>query len=461
MYIARFDTDRGEWLQAIATTHTTASVGEAASQWWEELGRLLCRAVRDVPESTIARRISLDERRQLHQMVSVAAPVAQEQRVRYVFGVLTRLDRIRGGTIDIPLSPKEHDQWSITASSLRFSTRDVALSINGSPIICDLRIFPVLDELLADAALRGAALSYQIHVRSVALDTEVVRAMRKATLVLEARLGASSQIVQWQDRLARHAGLARAITEEFVMVDTPEAARAIESVLRMRFETQFEAFRFSVPDLTFQPQAHDEAVGVGVHSHELDALSPAALCSAAMSSTELEAALMWKPSRRLQSLLPVASDEGYVNSDDLAADTSASLNVPVPYEGTEPFAFVSYKRGDFNVIAPVLRLIEEHGRNVWYDRGIPGGAEWDAVIEERVRRCQLLIVFVSNAAIASKYVRREVKFADALSIPVLSIRLEDLQLSHGLGMLLTQYQMLNVSAPDFAERLGAALRHLA
>jgi hypothetical protein len=71
-----------------------------------------------------------------------------------------------------------------------------------------------------------------------------------------------------------------------------------------------------------------------------------------------------------------------------------------------------------------------------------------------------VLLFVSSGAIESKYVRREVKYADALDIPLLSVLLEETPLGHGLGMLVTQYQMLDVQAPDFAKRMRTAVQSL-
>lgn len=81
------------------------------------------------------------------------------------------------------------------------------------------------------------------------------------------------------------------------------------------------------------------------------------------------------------------------------------------------------------------------------------------VIEEKLTESYLVLVFVSATAINSKYVRREIKYADAIDKPVLSIQLEQTKLSHGLGMLLTQYQMLDVGENDFQQRALSAVTY--
>jgi len=131
-----------------------------------------------------------------------------------------------------------------------------------------------------------------------------------------------------------------------------------------------------------------------------------------------------------------------------------------PYDGDEPYIFVSYKRDDLERITPVLQRINSWGYRVWYDKGIPGGAEWDALIEQKLKGCILMLFFVSRGSVESKYCRREVKYTDQLNKPILSIRMEPVELAHGLEMLLTQYQMVDVGAQDFSGEIKRALQYL-
>lgn len=110
-------------------------------------------------------------------------------------------------------------------------------------------------------------------------------------------------------------------------------------------------------------------------------------------------------------------------------------------------------------VRPILHRVHGWGYRIWYDRGIPGGAEWDALIEERLKRCAMLLFFVSRGSVDSKYCRREVKYVDQLNKPILSVRLEPAELTHGLEMLLTQYQMVDASAENFAAEMERALRY--
>jgi hypothetical protein len=99
------------------------------------------------------------------------------------------------------------------------------------------------------------------------------------------------------------------------------------------------------------------------------------------------------------------------------------------------------------------------GYRIWYDKGIPGGAEWDALIEERIQRCAVVVLFLSQAAVQSKFVRREVKFADSLDKSIVAIRLDrDIVASNGMAMLLQQYQAIDAATAFVAEDVDRALR---
>ena len=67
------------------------------------------------------------------------------------------------------------------------------------------------------------------------------------------------------------------------------------------------------------------------------------------------------------------------------------------------------------------------------------------------------MLFLTETALESKFVRREVKFADAINKPIVTLSLEPVELKYGLQMLLTQYQMLaadRVTASEIGIALG-------
>ena len=165
-----------------------------------------------------------------------------------------------------------------------------------------------------------------------------------------------------------------------------------------------------------------------------------------------------------EKLPPPAAQDGPPRSDATTAwpsEKPAVVSPPAPYDGTEHFIFVSYKREDIPRITLFLHRLVEWGYKFWYDRGIPGGAEWDALIEEKISQCGIFLVFLSEAAVQSKWVRREIKFADSENRPILGIRLDkNLELKHGLKVVMNQYQMIDASDTDFSEELRKAIEYV-
>jgi len=172
-----------------------------------------------------------------------------------------------------------------------------------------------------------------------------------------------------------------------------------------------------------------------------------------------------------QAVLRFQIDHGHTSRDGLVGPGTRQLLTrkfidergPAIFERmNDPslYIFVSYRREDMSRIAAVLDSIGGWGFRVWYDKkGIPGSAKFDALIEERVAGCTLCLVFISNAAVESKWVQREVKFADHCEKPILVIMLEEAKLAHGLNMLLSQRQMLDASEPTFLTELRRAIEY--
>ena len=83
------------------------------------------------------------------------------------------------------------------------------------------------------------------------------------------------------------------------------------------------------------------------------------------------------------------------------------------------------------------------------------------MIEEKVSHCKILLVFLSEAAVDSKWVRREIKFADSENRPILGIRLDkNVELKHGLKVVMNQYQMIDASNMDFSDELRKAIEYV-
>ena len=83
----------------------------------------------------------------------------------------------------------------------------------------------------------------------------------------------------------------------------------------------------------------------------------------------------------------------------------------IPYEGDEPFVFVSYAHKDTNMVLPLIRGLHDRGVRVWYDGGVEVGNEWPDYIAEHMEKSYCVLAFVSRNFGDSNNCRQEINFA--------------------------------------------------
>jgi len=87
-------------------------------------------------------------------------------------------------------------------------------------------------------------------------------------------------------------------------------------------------------------------------------------------------------------------------------------------------AFISYSREDGRAFVDRLhRALRAQGKDVWVDRRIPGGAEWEAEIHENIRRSDAFVFVISPGAFNPQgYCLRELDHAIELGKRILPLQ---------------------------------------
>ena len=111
-----------------------------------------------------------------------------------------------------------------------------------------------------------------------------------------------------------------------------------------------------------------------------------------------------------------------------------------PYEGTDPYLFISYAHRDYDRIEPILRELAARGYRFWYDEGIDPGTEWPESIARHLENSSACLSFITPHSAASNNCRREIHFALSRNIPLLTVYLEETKISSGLEMQLSSNQ---------------------
>ena len=129
-----------------------------------------------------------------------------------------------------------------------------------------------------------------------------------------------------------------------------------------------------------------------------------------------------------------------------------------PYEGDEPYIFVSYGRKDRDRVFSLLDALHDKGYRIWRDEGgIPWGVRWMQTIEDHITRAAVCLVFWSEASAASQHCEAETTEMVSEQKPIVTVFLDDTPVTSGLRMYLRRFQTVELadfgSDADFIERL--------
>lgn len=111
-----------------------------------------------------------------------------------------------------------------------------------------------------------------------------------------------------------------------------------------------------------------------------------------------------------------------------------------PYEGNEPYIFISYSHQDCDEVFSVVERLTADGYRVWYDEGIHPGSEWPEIIAHHLNNCTVCMAFISSHSLESHNCRREINFAIHKQKCFISVVVEDCQMSPGMEMQLSTCQ---------------------
>ena len=114
-----------------------------------------------------------------------------------------------------------------------------------------------------------------------------------------------------------------------------------------------------------------------------------------------------------------------------------------PYDGSEPYIFISYAHKDKNKVFRTISRLQQEGYRVWYDEGIDPGTEWDENIAQHIMNCGYLIAFISGNYIGSDNCKDEINLARDLNKDRLLVYLEPTTLPLGMSMRLHRLQAIH------------------
>lgn len=105
--------------------------------------------------------------------------------------------------------------------------------------------------------------------------------------------------------------------------------------------------------------------------------------------------------------------------------------------------FISYSRKDIERANSLKQLIEGMGFNVWLDLlGITAGEEWPTKLAEAINECDVVLMLISEASVASDYCLKEIIYAKKKNKPIVGLRLDDTPLPDKVEFMLGDVQQI-------------------
>ena len=111
------------------------------------------------------------------------------------------------------------------------------------------------------------------------------------------------------------------------------------------------------------------------------------------------------------------------------------------YSGFKKYIFISYAHKDKEIVTNILSKLQDFGTRFWFDEGLEHGVEWADRIAKKIEESICFLVFLSKNSLSEEsFVRNEIHMASTLKKNILSIYIDDIQLSGGTQLLIGKFQ---------------------
>jgi len=78
------------------------------------------------------------------------------------------------------------------------------------------------------------------------------------------------------------------------------------------------------------------------------------------------------------------------------------------YTGDEPYLFISYSHRDTAQVYPILDALYDRKYRIWYDESCETGNDFRDELRQRIKKCEAVILFVSEASMSSPFCGMEI-----------------------------------------------------
>jgi hypothetical protein len=139
-----------------------------------------------------------------------------------------------------------------------------------------------------------------------------------------------------------------------------------------------------------------------------------------------------------------------------------NLSEPIVLIRTSTSAFLSYAREDAELAEAVTHALDEQRISLWRDiSGIPGGTEWRDSLVTAFAKAQALVLLMSEKALQSTWVRRELEYADSKGLPIVPVVTREVEIPDWFGLQFGGVQRVAINPADLAKnsaKLASTIR---
>ena len=406
-------------------------------------------------EVTLSKRVVFTPGEGITVLLQVLAPARLENQLRDIFTY-----------INAPPGPK-------SLMVLPQNDTDLQRLLDEAPALCSPVVIPrfsaghlwfacpfrVTNVWSRVVSLAEAPVGYQVNLYPHICSSAMLRAMKRNLDKMKEHLGVSPTMMWLQAQIVDRARRARWLQEDLLLATTSR-----DGMLWVRqVETEFGSLHAEfggAPELRFTLDDWHDSLALACAFDEGLAADPSYLGSQVQDIENGKMQLALDEDLLGISIPAVPNTSVNCGPGRITSLTLGSANTAIgtANDAVGSHIFLSYAHADSADMRRVRNQLHSAGLEVWVDERLEGGQEWDTVIEERIRSCALLIALISPDAAASRWVRRELKFADSLGKPLTCVRLRETALSDGLGLLLQTLQWIDASQPDADDRLLRSAR---
>jgi len=121
--------------------------------------------------------------------------------------------------------------------------------------------------------------------------------------------------------------------------------------------------------------------------------------------------------------------------------------------GSTPTVFISYASQDAAIANSIVENLEHHGLRCWLaPRDVKPGALYADAIVGAINEAKALVLVLSESAVTSSHVSREIERAASKRKPMIAFRIDAAPLSRALEYFLGESQWIDVRALECRRR---------